>query len=138
MGLEGGLHPLPIHPCIAGFKLEQAVKVWRLIVHHVPEHKETMLRWAMASQRLAIGWGKIGALSTSLHTSPESIRKSILVAYVGIKNARAGGQSLWDLWRTMKKGDLVILSTGYRRAAVMRVHGPYQYDPVGQPSPLDG
>jgi hypothetical protein len=114
------------------------VKVWRLITHHILDQKEVMLRWAVASQRLAIGWGLIGDLVKGNHTSPRSIRGSILQKYPEADNAPAGGQSLWDLWRTMQNDDLVILSTGKRRAAVMRVVGPYVFDPVGQPPPLDG
>lgn len=114
------------------------MKVWRLITHHVADQKEVMLRWALTSQRLAIGWGLIGDLSKSHHSSPESIRKSILQEYLGIKNARAGGQSLWDMWRTVRRDDLVIVSTGRRRAAVMRVVGPYEFDRIGQAPPLHG
>jgi predicted Mrr-cat superfamily restriction endonuclease len=109
--------------------------VWRLMTHH--ERPEDMLRWAKTSQRLAIGWGRIGDLMAHHHTSPESIREAIREAYPGVRNASCGGQSLWEFWRAMKPDDRVILSTG-RREAVMRVTGPYQFVPESQQPPAEG
>lgn len=114
------------------------MKVWRLISHHEDEHKEAVLRWAVTSGRLALGWGEIGDLALHQHTSPDSIRDLITRTYPGSKNANCGGQSLWDLWRNVNNDDLVILGTGRRRSAVMRVIGPYEFAPRGQAPGAEG
>src|SRR5689334_20530873 len=112
------------------------MKVWRLITHHMPQHKEEMLTWATTVQRLAIGWGKIGNLTDEHHISPDSIRAAVQREYPDAGNAACGGQSLWDLWRTVRFGHLVILSTGGKREAVRRVAGPYEFVRRQQPSPV--
>ena len=108
--------------------------LWRLITHH--QYPEDMLGWVLTTQRLAIGWGRIGDLSAGGYTSHEDIARVISDRYDGIANAPSGGHCLWDFWRTMRHGDLVILGTGERRRAVLRVTGPYEYVATAQPQPV--
>jgi hypothetical protein len=109
--------------------------VWRLMTHH--ERPADLLEWARSAQRLAVGWGHIGNLATSHHTSPESIKQAILRHYPAIRNAACGGKSLWEFWRSLKPNDRVILSTR-RRQAVMRVTGPYKFVPEHEQPPAEG
>lgn len=113
------------------------MNVWRLITHHEPEHKDDVLRWTRTHQRMAIGWGKIGNLAAANHMSWETVRDAIKERY-GLPNAPAGGHSLWDFYHSMQERDLVILSTGGRRKAVMRVAGPYEFAPANRIPPFNG
>ena len=106
------------------------MNVWRLITHH--EMPEDMLRWSRDSGRIAIGWGKVGHLRKRAYRSPAEIVGAIRSCYPGLQNAPNGGRCLWEFCHEMHPDDLVILSTGARRAAVMRVTGDYEYMLVEQ------
>jgi predicted Mrr-cat superfamily restriction endonuclease len=99
--------------------------VWRIITHHL--HPEQMLRWSLTRGSLAVGWGLMGDLRLSKPRSASAIATLIRNAYPAATNAGSGGPSLWNFSVVMQVDDLVILSTGKRRSAVMRVKGDYDY-----------
>ena len=110
--------------------------VWRLITHHIdPEHT---LEWSKKTGRLAIGWGRIGDIEAKGYTSPDSISDAINKFYPGIGNAPQGGRCLYNFCYHMQPGDLVILSTGSRRALVMEVKDGYEFKSNPKDAPMEG
>jgi hypothetical protein len=103
---------------------------WRLMTHHEEEDKEPALRWAVANRRLAIGWGLVGDIRTLGRPTALQISQALQQAYPHAEPVtwRQGGESLYDFYYRMKKGDLVIVSTGKGRLeVVMEVMGDYEY-----------
>lgn len=50
------------------------VNVWRLMAHHCEDCHLPMIRWSIANNRIAIGWGQVGSLFQAEYTTPEAIR----------------------------------------------------------------
>lgn len=100
------------------------MNTWRLMTYHTKPNP--MLEWTRKNERIAIGWGDISAL-TNFH-SVEEVKTAIKAQprYHQYPNAAWQGPSLWDLYVTMQKGDLVILSTG-KRELVVEVVGDYEW-----------
>jgi predicted Mrr-cat superfamily restriction endonuclease len=98
-----------------------------MILHHIPECRQKMLDWSCQEERIAIGWGEIGNASKCV--SWEEIKQKIEAVPdycrdLPPSNWVNGGHALWDLYKEMKRGDLVILvGKGSRREAVMKVTG---------------
>lgn len=105
---------------------ERPSNVWRLITHH--ERQEELLRWAVERGRLAVGWGLIGDIRQHGFGSAEEIASAIRDQYPDLDNAHLGGPSLYHFCYGVRSRDLVILSTGRRRARVVEVTGAYRYD----------
>jgi len=101
------------------------VNIWRLISHH--QDAEKAILWCKEKSRIAIGWGKIGDLRQSAPQDASAITSLIQIVYPELNNANLGGPSLWRLYSEMAIGDLVILSDGNKRQAVMRVTGDYEW-----------
>jgi predicted Mrr-cat superfamily restriction endonuclease len=97
--------------------------VWRMITHH--GDPERLLAWMRDSNQVALGWNRIG--EASKYDSPKEITQAIQRAYPGLANSGPGGVQLWNFLHVVELGDLVILSTGARRAMVMEVTGPYRF-----------
>lgn len=99
--------------------------IWRLISHY--SHPEAAVDWARANGRIAIGWGGTGDIRAQGYASPKDIVKVVRERYPQNYNAPFSGIQLWNFCYTIKPDDLVILSTGKRRALVMQVDGDYEY-----------
>jgi len=99
--------------------------VWRLIAHH--EDAPAAIAWTQRSNRIAIGWGLIGDLTSPGFHGPDDITASIRGAYPTLNNAHNGGRSLWNLL-SMNVGDLVIVRGKGAPAIVVEVCGPYQFN----------
>jgi transcriptional regulator with XRE-family HTH domain len=107
--------------------------VWRLIVWHEQSRAErrAAVDWALTNRRIAIGWGEIGDIRQFCGDILHDLKKAIQDRYrpKHPNNARYGGESLYDFCYRMKRGDLVILSTGKSGGpvSVMEITGPYEY-----------
>ena len=127
--------------------------VWRLMAHHELACQLPMIQWAIANERIAIGWGAVGDLAQ--YATPEDIRAEARNIANHINNPGAAaflrrpllGINLWNFRggphpfyaqvqgdphpyrRAMQCGDLIILKrTGtLRDSVVMRVTSPYEY-----------
>lgn len=112
--------------------------IWRLITHH--ENRDAALRWSLQNGRLAVGWGRIGALGAHKFGSEAEITDAILFQYQIAKhplnNSKSGGFSLWNLYATMQIGDLVILRSA-KSSRVVEVTGDYFFDAANTPQPND-
>ena len=130
------------------------VNVWRLMAHNAQCCHLPMIQWAVANNRIAIGWGAVGDLTQAQFTTPEDIRTRArkIANHVNDAGARAFlrrpllGINLWNFRGgahpfyaqaqgdphphrdAMQCGDLVILKTNnWPQSVVMRVTGPYEY-----------
>src|SRR5947207_9523577 len=101
------------------------MRVWRLITHHAD--KDHALFWTKQNSRIAIGWGAIGDIRKKGYESADDITSAIKIAYPNLNNAHLGGPSLWDFYRTMDNGDLVILSAEKSFMLVVEVDGDYEW-----------
>ena len=107
----------------------------RLAANHHTDPQHT-LSWTRKTGRLAIGWGRIGGIRAQGYTSPRDISLAVNEFYPGIGNAGSGGVCLHNFYFRMRPGDLVILSTGGRRALVMKVEGNYEYKLTPEEPPI--
>jgi predicted Mrr-cat superfamily restriction endonuclease len=98
--------------------------VWRLIAHH--DDPERAVRWTRREGRIATGWACTGDLA-GLRNTPEEFTRAILAGWPASHNATPGGKQLWNFVNIVKKGDLVIVSTGGYRALVAQVTGDYEF-----------
>ena len=101
--------------------------VWRLVTHH--KDPERLLAWAKSEGRIAVGWNGLGDLRD--YGSEEEIRRA--VRETGNRNWPFSGRQLLGFRDEMNVSDLVILSAGGVRRAVMQVKGGYDHA-----GPLDG
>ena len=109
------------------------VNVWRLMAQDDENYQLAMIQWAIAIGRIAIGWGRIGNLSQ--YASSQKIVEAICREYPGLpkSNKQRSGDQLWNFYRMMQCGDLVILKTkvgprkGWQNSVVMQVKGPYEH-----------
>jgi predicted Mrr-cat superfamily restriction endonuclease len=99
--------------------------VWRLITHH--KDPEQHFKWAKERGQIAIGWNGVGDLNR--YESEAEIKQA--VHETGNKNWPFSGKQLLAFRDGIKRGDLVILSTGKQRGAVMRIDGEYEFTRVG-------
>lgn len=105
------------------------MNIWRLIAHH--EEPDQAIAFMKRRNRIAIGWSAIGDLRAASPSGPEIIGGLIRQAYPGLDNAHLGGPSLWNLYKNMAEGDLVILNAGGRRVCVFEVVGGYCFESEG-------
>lgn len=101
------------------------MNVWRLIAHH--NDPEEAILWSQGTSRIAIGWGWIGDLRGTSPQDAAAIGSLIRKMRPDLHNAHLGGPSLWRFYSEMAIGDLVILSDGNKRRAVMCITGPYEW-----------
>lgn len=110
--------------------------VWRLITHH--ENRDAALSWSLKNGRIAIGWGAIGDIKMRGYESAEDIRDAIQHFYPELRSSSNGGFSLWDFFKVVKGGDLVIMR-GAKSSCVAKVVGDYFFDNQQFPfSEMDG
>lgn len=102
------------------------MKVWRLVAHH--EDALGAVEDMKERNRIAIGWSKTGDLRHSNITNASKITSLIALQYPNLKNANLGGPSLWNLYREMSEGDLVIINSNGKRNCVFEVLGPYIFE----------
>ena len=111
------------------------MNVWRLIITHERD-PAPMLRWAMKSGCLAIGWGLIGSITDNRYYSSQDISNAIRENYPHLNNAGHGGASLYNFCYKVHPGDLVILSKNGKRYVVMEVdEGDYEFDSTSEKPP---
>jgi predicted Mrr-cat superfamily restriction endonuclease len=110
--------------------------VWRLIAHHADA--ESQLRAFRDLRYIAIGWSLIGDLGRIQPRSAAAITQMVRDRYPTEDNAHLGGPSLWRFYDEMQLADLVIVSDGNRRRAVMQVTGKYEFAPIAEAAQLGG
>lgn len=100
--------------------------VWRLMAHHAdPGYAVEQTR---ERGRIAMEWGRIGNLSRLSPSDAREITRLIAERYAGVMtNAMTGGPSVWNMYKRIKPGHLVILAAPRRRLLVVRVTGPYRH-----------
>lgn len=126
---KGSFMPRFAH-AVEGGKMD----VWRLTTHH--EDPERSVDWTRRKSRIAIGWGGIGDIRQQGYTSTQDISRVIRDFYPGLPNSGPGGVCLYDFCYSMKKGDLVILSTGKKRVLVAEVSGGYEHKSRSEKPPI--
>jgi len=101
--------------------------VWRLALP--PENPEEALHLYTENQYIAVGWGQVGDLRQLDVQGPKDIEKALrgIPEYRGLPSLARGAQSLWDLWREIRPGDLVVLASHGSRVQVMEVLGDYEW-----------
>lgn len=107
--------------------------VWRLMAFQRDNRRQKMFRWAIDSNRIAVGWSEVGDLFQPQYATPEDIQAQVNAIFGGqgppAKVPTAGIQ-LWNFrggaHPAMQCGDLVLLKAD-RKSVVMRVTGPYEY-----------
>lgn len=99
--------------------------IWRLITHH--QSPQAAFDRMVATNVIAVGWSGVGDLREMQPDDASAITRSLPSAYPDLKNAHLGGPSLWNLYREMKEGDLVIAGGGGARFGVFEVLGDYYY-----------
>jgi hypothetical protein len=109
---------------------------WRLIAHH--NDPEPQLQAFRNLGCIAIGWGAVGDLRLTCPANAAAITQMVRNAYPTLDNAHLGGPSLWRFFDEMQVEDLVIVSDGQRRRAVMRVTGPYIFTGQVQAAQVGG
>lgn len=109
----------------AGKRFLESANVWRLVAHH--EQGEEALAEMLAQNILAVGWSDVGDLRKLEPASAKEISESIPNAYPDLANAQLGGPSLWNLFRLVKPGDLVIVTIRSSRKCVFEVTGEYRF-----------
>jgi|GEM_PF-2069570 len=102
-----------------------AMNVWRLVAHH--EDAERVAKWDLKHGVVGLGWSKIGDLRA--YKSADAIHEAVVKAYPDNRNRHRAHKHLLQFRDSVVEGDLIILSTGKRRVKVVRVTGPYQFDP---------
>ena len=88
--------------------------VWRLSTHR--EDSERLLAWSRSEGRIAVGWNGSGDLGD--YGSEAEIRQAVRAT--GNRNRPFSGRQLLAFRDEIKVGDLVILSAGGARRAVLR------------------
>ncbi|MDI1231199.1 MAG: HNH endonuclease [Methylobacter sp.] len=104
------------------------MNIWRLIAHHDHEEADEAIDEMKRSNRIAIGWSKIGNLSKLNISNQSEISSLIKKSYPHIDNAHLGGPSLWNIYNKMREGDLVIVNANGKRVCVFEVTGPYIFE----------
>jgi len=102
--------------------------VWRLTTHHIDQDR--LLKWSFDHSKIALGWSEVGDLRKFENANEISLRAH--VAYPDNRNWSVSGRQLWGFCHELKTGDLVILSSRGRRAAVFEVTGEYVFDSNAQ------
>jgi hypothetical protein len=108
------------------------MQVWRLTTHHIDPRKAAEI--CASEGFVAVGFGAIGDLGELGKLKPKStedieyaIRRTRIPGYMLGNRPKRGAKSLWGLLKQMQTDDLVILSAGGRRTAVMQVTGNYYW-----------
>lgn len=99
------------------------MNIWKLIAHH--EQFEEAAIEMRRRHLIAIGWSNTGDLRDHAPAGPSDIGDLIKAHHPDANNAAQGGPSLWNLYREMDLGDLVIVAAGGQRRFVMEVAGDY-------------
>ena len=102
------------------------MKIWRLIAHH--ENSDEAIEIMKSTNRIAIGWSKIGDLREIKPTNSTEIRDAIKANHPKNDNSHLGGPSLWNFYSNTKEGDIVIVNANGKRQCVFEVIGPYYFD----------
>lgn len=127
-----GIVPQLVKPARAPVSVESpatrsldGANVWRLVAHH--EAPEQAAELMVDRNLLAVGWAGTGDLHKLQPANASEISRLIPKNHPDAANAQLGGPSLWNLYREMKPGDLVILTAHSRRLCVLEVVGDYYF-----------
>jgi len=105
--------------------------VWRLITwsERYGDNPEQVYERFLKYTVIALGWSLVGDLREWQPSSPEEIADRIrrIDAYWNLRNASAGGRSLYSFFKVLNNGDLVILVAKGKRKKVVEVTGSYCY-----------
>lgn len=105
--------------------------VWRLVTWSEVwgDSPEQVYERFIRHRVIALGWSLVGDLRELQPSSPDLIADRIrgISEYWNLRNAPAGGRSLYSFFRVLSNGDLVILVTKGRRRKVVEVTGSYYY-----------
>lgn len=102
------------------------MKTWRLIAHH--NDPDDTIEKMKDRDRVAIGWSNIGDLRNIEIRNSGNITSLIKKAHYEVKNAHLGGPSLWNLYKEMDIGDLVIVNANNKKICVFEIIGPYIFE----------
>jgi len=102
------------------------MNIWRLIAHH--KKPDEAIELMIEKSRIAIGWSDIGDMTKLSPKNQSEITRAIKKAYPHLNNAHLGGPSLWNLFRKMRKGDLVTLNAKSRKICVFEITGEYFFE----------
>ncbi|QNE41909.1 hypothetical protein F1C16_19955 (plasmid) [Hymenobacter sp. NBH84] len=101
------------------------MNIWRLITHH--ESADEALQWYRKHQCICIGWDAVGNIHEKGYQEAAAISAVISEVYPELQNAAMGGPSLWNFYRHMRIGDLVLLRHNGINQAVVEVRGNYDW-----------
>lgn len=130
LGRTSKLSPLPAAPGRRALAPGTA-SVWRLVSYHEEADADRIADEMVRRGVIAIGWSDVGDLEKAVPQSSEAIGSCIREAYPTLQNSHTGGPSLWNFWRNMMPGDLVIIVARSRRKHVVEVTGDYCYSVEG-------
>lgn len=99
------------------------MNIWRLIAHHYD--CEEAIELMKNTNRLAIGWSEIGKLNNFI--CKNDISNAIRTHYPDLQNSHTGGPSLWNFYKKVQIGDLVIVNVNHKRDSVFEVIEDYEY-----------
>lgn len=99
------------------------MNIWRLIAHH--KDCEEAIKLMKYTNRLAIGWSEIGKLND--FKSQNDISNAIRKHYPNLKNSQTGGPSLWNFYKEVQIGDLVIVNVNGKKDSVFEIIDDYEY-----------
>ena len=66
-------------------------RIWRLMIHHIPEYKADALAWSLRTGTLAVGWGQTGDLSDQRFANDRELTKIVAASHPGISHSAAAG-----------------------------------------------
>jgi predicted Mrr-cat superfamily restriction endonuclease len=98
------------------------------MAYHEPEHAKNVAQWSRREGVIAIGWGLTGDLRQQQFRDKKELTRLVIQSHpmLSIRRCANSGPSLWNLYREMHIGDLVILNTN-GRSLTMRITGNYYF-----------
>ena len=99
------------------------MNIWRLIAHHYDA--KDAIEQMINTNRLAIGWSKIGSLEN--FSSQDEVSQAIREHYPDLDNSHTGAPSLYNFFKKVTIGDLVIVNVDRKRHSVFEVIGEYEF-----------
>ncbi|ENN96677.1 ATPase [Methanocaldococcus villosus KIN24-T80] len=115
------------------FNFFDKTKVWLL----APGKNAKYLEEFYKNNKIFIGWGDIGNLSKQDLNNPDDIKKLIMEKYSEEynKEPRAAHKMLFDFYKNMNIGDIVVLRRGLKEVVgICKITGDYKYLTTDVPS----
>ena len=101
------------------------MNIWRLITHH--QKPDAALAWYKKNNCVCIGWADVGNIQEEGYSSAAEIGEIIREVYPTLDNSATGGPSLWNFYRHVRIGDLILLRHDNVNHAVAQVTGNYDW-----------